>query len=61
MLIVSAMLAPLNSSVSVPAWPSIDVVVVAGIPHERVVAGAHQRDVIAVAAGDEVVALAADE
>src|SRR5204863_10116899 len=37
-----------------------DVVVIARIPHERVIAGAHQRDVAAVATGDEVVALAAE-
>src|SRR6185312_4981763 len=36
------------------------VVVVAGVPDERVVAGAEQRDVVAVAAVDRVVALAAD-
>ena len=36
------------------------VVVVAWVPHERVVAGAHQRGVVAVAAVDEVIALAAE-
>ena len=57
----SATLAPLNSIVSKPSWPSMRVVVVARVPHEGVVARAHERGVVAVAAVDEIVALAADE
>ena len=61
MSIVSAILAPLNWSVSVPA-PALDrVAAVARIPDERVVAVAERGGVVAAAAVDEVVAVAADE
>ena len=39
--------APLNSSVSMPSWPSTDVAAVARIPLEHVVAGAEQGRVVA--------------
>ena len=61
MSMFSLTLEPLNSSVSVPAWPSTDVAAVAGVPDEGVVAGAEQRDVVAAAAVDDVVAVAADQ
>ena len=61
MSIVSAMLAPLNWSVSVPAWPFDRVAAVARVPDERVVAGAELGKVIAAAAGDGVVAVAAEQ
>ena len=54
----SLTLAPLNRSVSKPAWPSTDVAAVARIPYERVVAGAEQRHVVAASARDDVVAVA---
>ena len=54
-------MAPLKTIVSKPSWPSSDVVVVARVPDEDVVAGAHQGEVVAVAAVDEVVAFRADQ
>ena len=61
MSIFSAMLAPLNSMVSVARLALDGVAAVAGVPDEGVVAGTHQRHVVAAAADDEVVALAADQ
>ena len=61
MSMFSLMLAPLNSSVSVPGLAFDDVAAVAGIPDEGVVARAEQGDVVAAAAVDDVVAVAADD
>ena len=52
MSMFSLALEPLNSSVSVPALALDDVAAVAGVPHERVVAGAQEGDVVAAAADD---------
>ena len=56
----SAMLAPLNTSVSAPAWPSTVSLPSPG-SNERVVAGAADQVVVAPAAVDEVVAIAAEQ
>ena len=61
MSMFSAMLAPLNSIVSMPAWPSTVSLPSPGFQTNSVVAGAQERGVVAVAADDEVVAVAADE
>ena len=58
---ISSPALPLNSIVSVPSWPSIDVAAVARVPLERVVAGAEEGDVVALLAVDEVVAVAAEQ
>ena len=61
MSMFSAIFAPKKSIVSKPSSPSIDVVAIARIPLEHVVAGAHLRQVVAVVAEQEVVALTADQ
>ena len=61
MSMFSLMLAPLNSSVSLPRLALDGVAAVAGVPDEGVVARAHQGRVVAAAAVDEVVAGAADD
>ena len=48
MSMFSLMLAPLNSSVSMPSWPSTVSLPSPGIPLEHVVAGAEQGSVVAL-------------
>ena len=61
MSMFSAMLAPLNCSVSMPAWPSTVSLSSPGFQTKVSSPAPMQRDVVAVAAVDEVVALAADQ
>ena len=58
---ISLMPEPLNSRVSVPAWPSTVSLPSPGSHRNDVVAGAQQGHVVAVLAVDEVVAVAAEQ
>ena len=57
----SAMLAPLNSSVSVPSWPSTMSLPSPGFQTKVSLPAPRKRDVVAAAADDEVVAVAAEQ